>query len=218
LDQCVKQGDKFDPAVAEKIFHICGSDSTIANTFPSMLNELRELAPKVQLQFYQVEREQAQRNLANGSLDFALDATPLMSPDLQHERIFTDRYVCAVRKDHPEVGATLTLEQYLTLDHMHVSSRPKGLGHVDMALQALGKERHISLRSQHYISAPMTVARSDLALSIPYSVARLYDLKILELPFDVETLDLYLYWHKSADHDQANQWMRELIINHARLR
>lgn len=31
------------------------------------------------------------------------------------------------------------------------------------------------------------------------------------LPFAVEALKLYLYWHKSVDDDPANQWMRALV-------
>jgi hypothetical protein len=36
-------------------------------------------------------------------------------------------------------------------------------------------------------------------------------LKILELPFASEALNWNLYWSKSADQDQANVWLRQLL-------
>ena len=213
LDDCIKQNDTFDPALAQKTFHVAGSDSSIAHIFPSLLSTLQTTAPDIQLQFYQINREHAQRDLAGGTLDFALDGGMLMNAALHHELISRAPYVCAVRPDHPLIDSdTLTLEQYLALDHIHVSGRPRGMGHVDLALQALGEERHITLRTQHHTSAPLIAAQSDLALSIPPSQTNLSGLKIFELPFEVPPLDLYLYWHKSADHDQANRWMREVML------
>jgi DNA-binding transcriptional LysR family regulator len=57
--------------------------------------------------------------------------------------------------------------------------------------------------------APLVAMRTDLALTVPLRLAQQYDAKILELPFELEQLELHLYWHKSADQDQANQWLRE---------
>ncbi|MBZ0309406.1 MAG: LysR family transcriptional regulator, partial [Anaerolineae bacterium] len=123
------------------------------------------------------------------------------------------RYVCMVHKDHPFVGDKLTLDEYLKLKHIHVSSRRSGQGHVEIALNAIGKRRHIQLRLQHYMVAPLVVMRSDLALTAPFGLVRQYDARILELPFDLSELELHLYWHKSRDKDQANRWIWEKIID-----
>ena len=61
---------------------------------------------------------------------------------------------------------------------------------------------------KNYMAGPQVVASTNLALTIPRSLATMQDMKILELPFSVASLDQYLYWHKSADLDQANMWMR----------
>ena len=37
--------------------------------------------------------------------------------------------------------------------------------------------------------------------------------KFLELPFEVPNLETYLYWHESTDRDQANKWMRDLVLS-----
>ena len=36
-------------------------------------------------------------------------------------------------------------------------------------------------------------------------------LAVLDLPFEVEPLQWNLFWHRSAENDPANQWLREQI-------
>ena len=40
-----------------------------------------------------------------------------------------------------------------------------------------------------------------------------FPVRVLQLPFDVPPLETYLYWHESTDRDQANTWMREMILD-----
>jgi DNA-binding transcriptional LysR family regulator len=105
------------------------------------------------------------------------------------------------------------LNSYLGLSHIHISSRKKGIGHTDAALNALGITRNIQLRVQHYMVAPLVAMQTDLALTVPLRLAQQYDAKILALPFQLQPLELYLYWHKSADQDQANLWLRERLLH-----
>ena len=37
-------------------------------------------------------------------------------------------------------------------------------------------------------------------------------LSVFELPFAVPELEWHLLWHKSADGDKANRWLREKVI------
>ena len=67
------------------------------------------------------------------------------------------------------------------------------------------------LRLQDYPSAFDVVMRTDLALCAPLSFARRYDVERLDLPFEVAPLVSLLYWHKNAEHDGANVWLRGLI-------
>ena len=103
-------------------------------------------------------------------------------------------------------------EQYLALEHIHVSSRRQGLGLVDTELNRMGYQRKIRLRLQHYMVAPDVVHRSNLALTVPSHWAQKTGLRALELPFVMPAQGSHLLWHKSADGDQANRWVRERII------
>ena len=65
---------------------------------------------------------------------------------------------------------------------------------------------------KNYMAGPQIVRSSNLALTIPRNLAPLPEMKILELPFNVEPLSHYLYWHKGADQDQASIWMRAILL------
>jgi DNA-binding transcriptional LysR family regulator len=162
---------------------------------------------------YEVTRRELQRELASGELDLAIDIPLYSVPQLCRQTYSSDPYVCVLRPDHPAADKTLSLDAYLALDHLHVSSRRRGVGHVDMALEQLGRQRRVTLRMRSYLAAPQVIRSTDLALTIPHSLAALHDLAIRELPFDVEPLEQILYWHRNADQDRGNRWLRSLLLD-----
>lgn len=212
LNTSLTEGQVFDPATSDKTFRLSVYDYAEAVLMPRLMAQLAEPAPGISVECFSVPRNDLGRELTSGRLDFALDLPLFAVPQLCRQQLNTERYVCTVRRDHPSVGSKLTLEQYLELEHIHVSGRREGIGHVDIALDRLGRRRKIKLRMKNYMSGPRVVASTNLALTIPRTLATMHDMKILELPFSVASLDQYLYWHKSADLDQANMWMRGILL------
>ncbi|WP_265733532.1 LysR substrate-binding domain-containing protein, partial [Acinetobacter baumannii] len=69
------------------------------------------------------KRRETTKELAAGRLDFAMDAPLNTDPQVRHVKLLEDRYICAMRRGHPLAKDKLTLEQYLSLSHIHISSR-----------------------------------------------------------------------------------------------
>lgn len=213
LNSSIQEGNRFAPATAEKTFRVSMSDLAETLILPAVGEILQSQAPGVRIESYYTSREDVSRQLASGLLDLAVDAPLLNDPQLRLASMLEETYVCMLREDHPLADRPLTLESYLSLGHIHVSSRRQGMGHVDVALNKLGQRRNIKMRVQHYLVAPQIVLASDLALSAPLRLARGYPAKILDLPFTLPPLALHLYWHRSADLDQANQWLRAKLLS-----
>jgi len=213
LGMSLSEGEKFLPRRSEKVFALAMHDIDEAVLLPRLMERLQAVAPVVSLECVAVPRDELEQELASGSLDFALDVPLFSVPMLCRQLVSAERYVCAMRPGHPSAREPLTLQRYLALDHIHVSTRRQGVGHVDRALERLGRARNIRLRMMSYMAAPQAVASTDLVLTIPRSLASMYGLTTLELPFEVGTLDQYLYWHRNADEDRANVWMRELLLD-----
>lgn len=212
LKSSVLEREAFDPACTERTYRFSMTDLAEAVVLPKLIPFFEETAPNVSLQSYYVKRQELVRNLSRGELDFAVDVPVVEDPQLCHTSLLSDDYVCVMRHGHPALAKEFTLKTFLELQHIHVSSRRKGLGQIDLALLRHEVERRIKLRVQHYRVAAAIVSTTDLALSLPRYLAKKYDLVMLPLPFHVAQLDFHLYWHRQSDSDSSHRWLREALL------
>ncbi len=213
LRHSIQESTFFQPQVSEKSYSFSMGDLEEATILPQLFKALSREAPRVSIESFQIRKQHITSELESGVIDFAIDTPSLVSPQLKHEPILEEPFVCYLRHDHPMAEQPLTLGSYLSLSHIHLSSTKHSMGPVDQALNKLGQQRKIALRAQHYLMAPAVVAKSDFALTVPKRLAQDFpDLIAMELPFDVEDFSLHLYWHESSDRDPANIWMRNLIF------
>lgn len=213
LDIAVNQSLQFDPETSAKQFRFSMNDFSEALVLPALQQVLAEQAPHISVSSYYVTRDRAEQELATGQLDFVID-TPLAAVrNLNRAPLLEEQYVCAMRKGHPLSNSLLSLEDYLAQAHIHVSSRRRGRGHVDIALAKQGFKRNIGMRVQHYLIAGRVTAETDLLWTVPAGLAAQLPLLIQPLPFQVDSLTSLLYWHSSTEHDPASRWMREIIKN-----
>lgn len=208
----VQESRTFDPQQASKTFRISMTDLTEAVLFPPLFQRLRRLAPHVKIESMLARRRETTKELAAGQLDFALDAPLNTDPQVRHVRLLEDRFVCAMRPGHPMAKDILNMEQYLSLSHIHISSRRNGLGMIDLALGKLGMQRNIVLRSQHYMMAAQVVQHTDMVVTVPERFACRHNLHQAALPVELPPLETHIYWHETTDQDPANRWMREQML------
>lgn len=188
LGRALAQPAAFDPETARRAFRIASPDLFDVLVIPHVLERMRELAPGVDLAVTPIQGPRLRDQLATGELDVAvlpqLQGTPARGDaDLVRRVMFHDTFSCFVRADHPRLGArgrgkrkqqaVLPLDAYVELSHMLVSARRDGTDFVDEALAKQGKQRRIALRIPHFYAALAIVARSDLVLTAPTSLARL---------------------------------------------
>ena len=209
----VQESRIFNPLQANKTFRISMTDLIEAVILPPLFQRLRRQAPAVQIESFLAKRRETTKELAAGRIDFAVDAPLNTDPQVRHVKLLEDRYVCAMRKGHPLAKDKISLDDYLSLTHIHISSRRSGLGLVDLALGKMGIQRKIALRSQHYLMASQVMQQTDMAMTVPESFAHRHSLHAVDLPVnDVPAQETHLYWHESTDQDPANRWMREQLI------
>jgi DNA-binding transcriptional LysR family regulator len=202
---------EFDPVDSRQNFVISLSDMAQTLLLPRLFDTISRQAPGVTLECVNVARGEVELELAAGRIDIALDVPNPTARQLNQLHLMRDRYVCAVSTHHPLAGESLSLDDYLACKHIHVSGRRRGLGHVDIALGRLGLKRSIHLWLRDYATATAIEKESDLALTLPYRLALQYGLTTAELPFVVEALDWCLFWHRSADEEPSNRWLRERV-------
>ncbi len=216
LRRSVQESHTFDPLTAEKVFNFASRDLLEVSIMPRLVSRLQNLAPNICVTNYELQRSQVVSAMAAGSLDFFADASTFSDPHLCKEKIAQDRFVVMARKNHPALKNGLDLDTFLRLGHINVSQRKSGVGPIDIVLDKMGKRRKEVMRSQHFLTVPSTIVKSDLISCLPYHLAKHYDLAIYEMPFDLPPVEYFLYWHVSADNDYAHMWMREQIMEASR--
>ncbi|QIB65392.1 LysR family transcriptional regulator [Kineobactrum salinum] len=213
LDDCVQARLDFVPASARQTFRVNATAHAEFILLPQLVRHVAATAPGVKLEICFLDRRDVPLELANGNLQLSIDAPLLNHPELMSQPLGRDHYVCVMHPDHPLARGRLTETQYLKARHVHVSSRIKGTGHIDLALRSIGKKRQVGLRLQHYYSLPAIIAGTDYLAAVPQSLACQWGLTIKKLPFDTPPLELQLYWHRSVDHDPAVLWLRQAVLS-----
>ncbi len=217
LQGVVQEGHRFQPATAVRTFRLSLRDIFEVMLLPRLSAVLDRISPGIDLQCQNVPRQEMLNELAAGRLDLAAEILVNVQENVCYRKLsLQDRLVCVTRLDNAFSRDRLTLKRYLALKHVLVSSRTKGPGLEDVELARRGHRRRIGFRTQHYYSAALVVSQTDMVLTVPRSFAKTLQLnvplRIVELPFVLQSSELFLYWHRSVDRDPANQWLRQQIF------
>jgi DNA-binding transcriptional LysR family regulator len=121
-----------------------------------------------------------------------------------------------VRADHPLVAKGLTRRRFLEASHALVTYRGGGHRVIEEALERAGIARRIALRVPHFTVVPMVLERTDLILTLPARVARVYErrgnVRSLQPPVAIPPAEVAVHWHERFDADPGNRWLREQVI------
>lgn len=212
LELCVQSRQQFDAGAAKQTLRIHATEQAEIFLLPKLLERLSLCAPGIDLEVEFRRRREIPLALAAGELHLAIDAPLINSSEMLSRHLCHDDYVCAMRANHPLAEQDLSLDDFLTARHIHISSRSRGSGHIDLALRSLGHQRRIAMRLQHYSSLPSLLERSDCIATIPRSLTALGGWQTKELPFACAALELQVFWHKNADHEPSIRWLREQVF------
>ncbi len=197
--------EAFDPRTARRRFRLGAVDTTLAVVLPLLLGRLDEVAPGVEVGTAPL-RSAAEGfdRLVGGEWDLAIGRFSAPPEGLHTRPLFEDRIVCLVRRDHPRIGTTLTIDDYVAEAHLSVETGAPGDQPftIDEVLRRQGFERRVVSRLENLAMAPLRTIE-------PF--AKGMGLRMLELPFETPAFALELAWHASVDVDPANAWLRASI-------
>jgi DNA-binding transcriptional LysR family regulator len=211
LESALAHGPGFDPASATRAFRFYMSDLGQIEFLPPLIERVESRAPGVRLEAVALDVEDIAGALASGTLDLAVGFLPALGPPVQRRALFRDPYVCLMRVDH-EIRS-LTKKRFLDAAHVLVSYRG---GHrvIEEAFERAGIR--VALRVPHFTVVPMVLERTDLILTLPARVARVYErggkLKSLPVPLSIPLADVGVHWHERFEADPGNRWLREQVI------
>lgn len=210
----------FDPATSAASFSIALSDHPAAVVLPRLVAFLREAAPFLTLRVVSfTPRDQSVALLDAGEADVVVGVPPTVPVGgrILSVPLFTEPFVCVVRKDHPIADRALDLDSFLSLSHLLVSPEGERYGHVDAALAKRGLKRRLALTLPQMYAAPMVIARSDMIATLMAGVVEASghadELRVLAPPLEVAPAHFGLAWHRRNDGHPAQRWFRSSILS-----
>jgi DNA-binding transcriptional LysR family regulator len=219
IERAVSSPGAFNPANASRSFTITTDDYLERILLPPLLKNLWKVAPGVDLRIMQAGPRMADE-LVEGQVDMVISVAGAIGPlaSIYTQSLFTERFLCAMRKGHPLAKKKLTLEQYVSYPHTLVAPGGRPSSVVDRALGKLGRSRRVAITVPHFLAAPAIIASSDAILTMGERLAKAVskDLHLTEAPLALPGFTVAMFWHERHQADQAHQWFRALVAGAAR--
>ena len=212
ISRAVDQQLNFDPATSERTFKLRVSDYTIACLLPRICTRVRAEAPKSTL-IVEYIGDEAERE-EPGELQLRICADP-QGPDYDQLRLLQNRFFAVLRRDHPAATQEMTLDRFVSLPHLRVSSATIGPKLVDDTLAKRGMSRWIALTIPTLAGVMPILEHTDLCTVLPAQWVKLYGnlsrITTAPLPLPEIAFTIDLIWRKRDQSDAGHRWLRRVI-------
>lgn len=218
LQQSLSLNEEFDAAHSHRTFTIASTDFFEAVIFPELLSYLLQLAPNIAVEIEVIEQDASQNRLTNGEVDLVIgmDAEQTIPSHLICEHWIKESQVCLVANHNQQTNQSLSLKQYLKLDHVvffdvsQISVNP-----VDIWLEQQNKSRHHMARTVNYMAAARIVEKTNAVMTLPLHMAQLFermlDVRIVKPPKGIPSINMTMVHHPLYSDDPAVSWLMKHI-------
>lgn len=206
---------EFDPKTSNRIFSIAVVSTVNYSLIPKLVKQIRTSAPNISLEIHPQFTEDLESDLRLQRYDLVIDMAIRGRTILKSEVVYTEILKVVCSKDHPRIGDSISLEQFLSEEHVAASrwhSRSSLLNAEDIGeLEA----RNIVIRAAGAFEMMPIIGSTEMIGMLPQStlddLGDYYNLKSLDLPFNRQQHELCSIWHPSRSNDSGHRWLRQQI-------
>lgn len=215
LQQGIALQREFDPETSERTFNLRQSDFMSDCLLPRLCARVRAEAPGVTLIVDQLPDDEDP--YAPGDIQMRVGARA-RGPEYRRKRIWRDPFVVATRSDHPARSDKLTLDRFLELPFLDVSSAIVDRRSLDEVLRSRGVTRRTAVTIPTLAGVVAVLAHTDLCAVLPQRWVALYsapsELATMRLPAPLEGIEyaVDMIWHASDESNAGHRWLRRLIV------
>ncbi|MGA2190193.1 MAG: LysR family transcriptional regulator [Steroidobacteraceae bacterium] len=221
IDATIATRPEFDPATTRRHFSVVASDYSINVLLLEVLRRIHRESPGMSLEFRHPS-ESAAAELEAGEVDFIINPESQNSPVQSGAVLFEDSYIIVVDADNPEVGDSIGIDQYLALRHVAFKSGKYGLPQFESWMaNRYGDARRVEVNAHSFYLLPHLVIGTTRIATMHTRLAKLLagalPIRLVNPAFEIPKLIEVLQWHKYRDLDPGSIWLRDVIIEGARL-
>jgi DNA-binding transcriptional LysR family regulator len=204
-------GSSFDPTVEQAAFRLAVTDNAAAVLIPVLCREVLPTARRVKFDFVSWHRG-SYEEVTHGSVDLAFASSTVEPPSaLQSQTIYEEQFVC-VADAKRRLPKSLTLGQYLKLEHISITILGGIQVSPDKPLAAMGYKRQVAIHVPYFEAAIRCVQGTNLIATIPSKflagIARNPAIKIVRPPPEIVGFRYVMTWHPRLNTDAAHTWLR----------
>lgn len=201
---------------ASHTFRLALSDLGEAVLMPRFLQWLEQLGAGVRLDICREPGASLQNEMRLGKVELVLDHVVIPGEEFRRKRVLDIDLVSMVRRDHPTVGQSLTLDEFIALEHVILEPREGQTNLAEHTQAVVGRSRRVRAQVPHYLAMPFIISQSDLLCTLPLPLARLFEqhfpVRMVSCPFPFQPIPVFMMWHACQDADPAHQWLRRCLI------
>lgn len=207
----------FDPARSERAFVIGVNDVGETYFLPRLMRALEGEAPGVTIRTVRTTSIDVRDEMERGRIDLAMGFLPGLKSGFFQRRLFSQPYVCIFRRDHPLAAGGVSARQFRAAEHVGIVSEGTGHGVVDEVLELAGIHRRLRLIVPHFMAVGPVLAATDMIAVVPRRFAdcacQPFGLATAPCPVKIPESVINVFWHARNHRDQANQWLRQVVVN-----
>ena len=215
LDDAVLGQQDFDPARAERVLTIAPNGYVEFVLVPAIVARLQKVAPGIKLRLTPYGNDLVETGVVSGTTALVLGRIVDPPDNLVVQHVMDEGLACVVRADHPDIGDSLTREQFEQLKHVNVVPPGRMRAGLFQALSQQQLKRDVAISVTNFFAVAEMVAVTDYCATLPKLICRRLAqdlrLKILPAPVDLGTFPVEMAWHVRYRHDPAHRWLRTLI-------
>ncbi len=208
--------DSFNPKTSTRTFRIGAADLVVDLLWGKLRRILDDEAPNINIYAHPYTITNGAKMLEDAEVDIAIRNTESIPGAHRNQMIFTSKYCCIMRKDHPLEKGPFNLEQFANASYVMVSLSGDSTGTVDRALARHDLSRRIAMTVNHFSGVIPIVENSDLIAVIPTSAIsrEVLDERIImrQSPIAISDVALAAFWHQRQESDAGLIWLKEKIV------
>lgn len=206
----------FDPLTSDRRFNVYSTDIAQVTLMPRLMQRLKKVAPNVGIDLRRIS-EDTPECLESGRGDLAVGFILPMGAGFCQQRLFKERFVCVLRRDHPRVEDSLSIDQFQGETHLAITTCGTAHGVVEKTLEAKNIRRRVGLAVPSFLGIASIITTLDYLAVLPEQLARHLassgNIKVLPLPFSMPSYYIVQHWHERYTQDPASRWLRSVIAN-----
>lgn len=218
IDDVLSAGNRFEPALSDATFTIIATDYVQFVVIPPLMKRLRELASGMKLRVKPANPKQLVHTLEIGEINLAIGYLPAPPDTLRSRVLFNEDFVLLSSRQQSAVRSDLDVDAFCDLAHIVVN--PAGGGFygamIENKLAESGHKRNIVLSVPHFLVVPVIVRSTDLVAVVPRRQAMIFAsepaLQVTELPVEIPSFSISLFWHEKNHRDDLHLWLRQLLV------